>query len=60
MNSKLDRLDEGHGIEAAMVANNGHWHKLCASIATLQSYRELRRGQLLVDLQLQIMFQASG
>ena len=30
MNSKLDRLDEGHGIEAAMVVNNGHWIKPCA------------------------------
>ena len=27
---QLDRLDEGHGIEAAMVLNNGHWHKPCA------------------------------
>lgn len=26
---RLDRMDEGQGIEAAMVTNEAKWHKMC-------------------------------
>ena len=51
---KLERLDEGQGIEAAMVANNAQYHHTCtqAHTATLNykrannDTRQERRGKI--------------
>ena len=46
---QLDRLDEGHGIEAAMVLNNGHWHKPCATALQRAQNRPVASGSTIAD-----------